>query len=41
MEQENNLKLEIRGTESYEAVISSEFPVERNGIDEVLLHNVD
>ena len=41
MEQENNLKLEIRGTESYEAVISSEFPVERDGMDEVLLHNVD
>lgn len=41
MEEENNLKLEIRGTESYEAVISSEFPVERDGIDEVLLHNVD
>lgn len=41
MEQENNLKLEIRGTESYEAVISSEFPVERDGMDEVLLHNSD
>ena len=38
MEQENNLKLEIRGTESYEAVISSEFPVDRDGVDEVLIH---
>ena len=38
MEQENNLKLEIRGTESYEAVISSEFAVKRDGVDEVLIH---
>ena len=38
MEQENNLKLEIRGTESYEAVISTEFPVDRDGVDEVLIH---
>ena len=38
MEHNNTIELEIRGTESYEAVISSEYPVEREGMDEVLTH---
>ena len=41
MEIENNVEYQIRGTESYDAVISSEFPVERDGIDEVLMHTED
>ena len=41
MNKENNIELEIRGTDSYEAVISSEFPVDRDGIDEVLVHTED
>ena len=37
----NNKKIElnIRGTESYEAVVSSEFEVERDGFQEVIVHN--
>ena len=38
MEEEKKIELEIRGSESYEAIASSEFPVERDGIDEVLIH---
>ena len=38
MEEEKKLELEIRGADSYEAIASSEFPVERDGIDEVLIH---
>ena len=34
-----NMKLEIRGTESFEAVISSEFPVDRGDYKEVIVHN--
>jgi hypothetical protein len=41
MEIENNVEYQIRGTESYDAVISSEFPVERDGMDEVLMHTED
>ena len=41
MKNENENKLEIRGTNSYEAVISTEFPVDRNGMDEVLIHTED
>ena len=39
MNKKQRMGLEIRGTESYEAVISSEFPVNRDGMDEVLVHN--
>ena len=35
----NKIELDIRGTESYEAVISSEFPVVRDGYKEVIVHN--
>ena len=35
----NKIELDIRGTESYEAVISSEFPVVRDGYKEVIEHN--
>jgi len=38
MEEEKKIELETRGADSYEAIASSEFPVERNGIDEVLIH---
>ena len=38
MEEEKKIELEIRGADSYEAIASSEFPVERDGIDEVLIH---
>ena len=38
MNKKQRMGLEIRGTESYEAVISSEFPVDRDGMDEVLIH---
>ncbi|MDA9902963.1 phage major capsid protein [Gammaproteobacteria bacterium] len=38
MNKKQRMGLEIRGTDSYEAVISSEFPVERDGMDEVLVH---
>ena len=38
MNKKQRMGLEIRGTESYEAVISSEFPVNRDGMDEVLVH---
>jgi HK97 family phage major capsid protein/HK97 family phage prohead protease len=35
----NKIELDIRGTESYEAVVSSEFKVERDGFQEVIVHN--
>ncbi len=35
----NKIELDIRGTESYEAVISSEFPVKRDGYKEVIVHD--
>ena len=38
MNKTNNVELEIRGTKSYEAVISTEFPVKRDEVDEVLVH---
>ena len=38
MEEEKKIELETRGADSYEAIASSEFPVERDGIDEVLIH---
>ena len=41
MEEEKKIELEIRGADSYEAIASSEFPVERDGIDEVLIHTED
>ena len=34
----NKQELEVRGTDSYEAVVSSEYPVDRDGIAEVLIH---
>ena len=39
MNNEQTVELEIRGTDSYEAVISSEFPVYRGDYDEVLIHS--
>ena len=41
MEEEKKIELETRGADSYEAIASSEFPVERDGIDEVLIHTED
>ena len=39
MNNEQTVELEVRGTDSYEAVISSEFPVYRGDYDEVLIHS--
>ena len=38
MENEKHI-LEIRGSKTFTAVISSEFPVSRDGYDEVIIHN--
>ena len=40
MENEKHI-LEIRGSKTFTAVISSEFPVSRGGYDEVIIHNSD
>lgn len=37
----NNNELEIRGKQTYTAVISSEYKVGRNGFDEVIIHNAN
>ena len=37
----NNNELEIRGKQTYTAVISSEYKVGRNGYDEVIIHNAN
>lgn len=39
MNNEQTVELEVRGTDSYEAVISTEFPVYRGDYDEVLIHS--
>ncbi len=39
MNDEQTVELEVRGTESYEAVISTEYPVFRGDYDEVLIHS--
>lgn len=36
-----NIELEIRGSKVFTAVISSEYPVQRNGYDEVIVHDKD
>ena len=39
MNNEQTVELEVRGTDSYEAVISSEYPVLRGEYEEVLIHS--
>ena len=39
MNNEQTVELEVRGTDSYEAVISTEYPVARGEYDEVLIHS--
>ena len=41
MNNEQTVELEVRGTDSYEAVISSEYPVLRGEYEEVLIHSTE